>query len=211
MRAEPLFCTQAEVPLYQHSCPPCPPVGRFPHGRVVKKMISFSAAPDRKIWKKFKPSINRLSKMNSRPAKITQQPAGPPLNCHSSHICGARGVMGGDLQNSRGLIFSLGHITTQQQGRQKACSWGAEISKHALKAIFRYPASQILPESQDRLLPALCSSNATCTDRKAAPLLVLQVCADCTCRARHLNFVISLYMSEVCAKHVHIPSAAVLL
>ena len=36
VRAEPLFCTQAEVPLNQHSCPPCPPVGSFPHGRVAR-------------------------------------------------------------------------------------------------------------------------------------------------------------------------------
>lgn len=108
MRAEPFFCTQAEVPLNQHNCPPCPPVGRFPHGRVARKMISFSAAPERKSGRSSSQVSTACPRMNCRPAKITQQPAGPPLNCHSSHIRGARGVMGGDLQNSRGLISFSG-------------------------------------------------------------------------------------------------------
>ena len=165
------------------------------------------------LEKKFKPSITRLFKINCRPGFITQQSAGPALDCHSNHICGEWGVMGREtFRTAEGCSPSLGHFTFQRQGRQEASLWAAENLEHALKAVSttRKPTDSL---RKSRQAPSCLVQMQQCHLRGlqgsasfGASKYVLTVLAGPGTSL--LKYVTSLYMSEVCAKHVHIPSAA---
>ena len=161
--------------------------------------------------KKFKPSITRLFKMNCRPAMITQQSAGPALNCRSNHICGAWGVMGRDLQNSRGLISFSGPLHLPTSGPPGSIFMGS--GEFGARAEGSFPTTR-KPDSlgKSRQAPSCLVQMQQCHLRRlqGSASFGASKYADCTCRASTslLKYVISLYMSEVCAKHVHIPSAA---
>lgn len=137
VRAEPLFCTQAEVPLNQRSCPPCPPVGRFPHGRVARKMISFSAAPERKIWKKFKPSINRLSKDELLSCKDNTATSWSASQLsQQSHLWGAGSDGRRPSEQQRADLLLWATSQPNNRAARKHLHGQRKKSKHALKAIF---------------------------------------------------------------------------
>ena len=186
-----------------------PACGQVPSWQGCQEDNKLQSSPREKhLQKKFKPSINCLSKMNCRPAMITQEPAGPPLVYHSNHICGARGGMGRELQNSRGLIsFSEPHHIPTTGPPGTIFMGSGDFEAHA-EGNFSTPCKPDSP-GKPRQAPSCPVQMQQCHMRRShgsassgASKYVLTVLAGPgSSLPKYDN---SLYMSEVCAKHVHI-------